>query len=76
MASAGMTIKWIEEDMPVSPEMMAKRITNLRRIGLSELLKIRKIKNTSLRDHITGAGRGYGRKIGCESFVKCMKNDD
>ena len=39
MASAGMTIKWIEEDMPVSPEMMAKRITNLRRIGLSELLK-------------------------------------
>lgn len=32
MASAGMTIKWIEEDMPFSPEMMMKRITNLRRI--------------------------------------------
>lgn len=39
MASAGMTIEWIKEDMPVSPEIMAKRITNLRRIGLGELLK-------------------------------------
>lgn len=44
IASAGMTIEWIKEDMPISPEIMAKRITNLRRIGLGELLKDTKDK--------------------------------
>ena len=35
----GVTIEWIKEDMPVSPQIMAKRITDLRRIGLGVLLK-------------------------------------
>ena len=44
IASAGMTIEWIKEDMPVSPEIMAKRITNLKRIGLGKFLKDREDK--------------------------------
>lgn len=45
IASPGMMIKWIKEDMLLSPEMMAKRITNLRRIGLGEFLKDTKDKD-------------------------------
>lgn len=38
LASAGMTIEWIREDMPVTPEQMARRITYLRKIGLGTIL--------------------------------------
>lgn len=39
LASVGITIEWILEDMPVTPEVMADRIAYLKRIGMSQILK-------------------------------------
>lgn len=36
--AASMTIKWIENDMPIPPEEMARRISYLKQLGLSQIL--------------------------------------
>ncbi|MGM9890134.1 MAG: TetR/AcrR family transcriptional regulator [Floccifex porci] len=38
LASVGMTIDWIMEDMPISSELMAKRIAFLKQVGFSQIL--------------------------------------
>lgn len=38
LASVGMTIEWIMEDMPIPPEIMAERITFLKQVGFSQIL--------------------------------------
>lgn len=36
--AASMTIKWIENDMPISPEEIARRIAYLKQVGFAEIL--------------------------------------
>lgn len=36
--AVSMTIKWIQRDMPISPEEMARRISYLKRIGFGKIL--------------------------------------
>lgn len=36
--AVSMTIKWIQEDMPIPPEEMARRISYLKRIGFGKIL--------------------------------------
>ena len=36
--AVSMTIKWIENNMPIPPEEIARRITYLKRIGLAQIL--------------------------------------